>query len=103
MRVPDDDLRAVAERGAGARCDGVAGGQADVTVVQDAVDAGEIDDLDVSSFAVMWASLLDGLVVQVALRDPVVDLDRARKVALDLAYKELGIDAARPRRSPKAS
>jgi AcrR family transcriptional regulator len=68
-------------------------------IVQDAVDAGEVGDLDVESFAVMWASLLDGLVVQVALRDPVVDLDRARKVALDLAYKELGIDAARPRRS----
>jgi AcrR family transcriptional regulator len=64
-------------------------------VVQEAVDAGEVADLDVESFAILWGSLLDGLVVQVALRDPVVSLSRARKIALDLAYKELGIDAAR--------
>jgi AcrR family transcriptional regulator len=64
-------------------------------IVQDAVDAGEIADLDVRSFAILWGSLLDGLVVQVALDDPVVDLALARKLALDLAYKELGIDAAR--------
>jgi hypothetical protein len=67
-------------------------------VVQDAVDAGEIADLDVKSFAIMWGSLLDGLVVQVALDDPVVDFPLARKLALDLAYKELGIDSAHPRR-----
>jgi AcrR family transcriptional regulator len=67
-------------------------------VVQDAVDAGEIADLDVTSFAIMWGSLLDGLVVQVALDDPVVDFPLARKLALDLAYKELGIDSARPRK-----
>jgi AcrR family transcriptional regulator len=64
-------------------------------IVQDAVDAGEIADLDVASFAIMWGSLLDGLMVQVSLRDPVVTLPLARKLALDLAYKELGIDAAR--------
>ena len=44
----------------------------------------------------MWGSLLDGLVVQVALDDPVVDAERARKVALDVAYKELGLVAAAP-------
>ena len=54
-------------------------------------------DLDVESFAILWGSLLDGLVVQVALDDPVVDLARARKLALELAYKELALDAARPR------
>ena len=66
-------------------------------IVQDAIDSGEIADLDVESFAILWGSLLDGLVVQVALDDPVVDLARARKLALDLAYKELALDAARPR------
>ena len=45
----------------------------------------------------MWGSLLDGLVVQVALDDPVVDAQRARTVALDVAYKELGL-GRRPRR-----
>jgi AcrR family transcriptional regulator len=64
-------------------------------IVQDAVDSGEIADLDVASFAILWGSLLDGLMVQVSLRDPVVHLDLARKLALDLAYKELGLDAAR--------
>ena len=60
-------------------------------VVQDGIDAGEIEPLDVESFAIMWAALLDGLVVQVALDDPVVDGKRAQKVALDAARKELGL------------
>ncbi len=59
-------------------------------VVQDGIDAGEIEGLDVESFAIMWAALLDGLVVQVALDDPVVDGKRAQKIALDTARKELG-------------
>jgi AcrR family transcriptional regulator len=59
-------------------------------VVQDGIDAGEIEGLAVESFAIMWAALLDGLVVQVALDDPVVDGKRAQKIALDTARKELG-------------
>jgi AcrR family transcriptional regulator len=66
-------------------------------IVQDAVDAGEVDALDVESFAIMWGSLLDGLVVQVALDDPVVDYQRARKLALEVACKELGLPAPRAR------
>jgi AcrR family transcriptional regulator len=73
-------------------------------IVQDAVDDGEIAGLDVQSFAILWASLLDGLTVQVSLQDPVVTLSLARKLALDLAYKELGIDAARSGgKAPKGS
>src|SRR5690349_15198966 len=63
-------------------------------VSQGAVDAGEIEKIDVDTFAIMWGSLLDGLVVQVALDDPVVTADRARGVALDVAFKELGLGAA---------
>jgi AcrR family transcriptional regulator len=59
-------------------------------VVQDGIDAREIGSVDVESFAVMWAALLDGLVVQVALDDPLVDGKRAQRVALDVARKELG-------------
>jgi AcrR family transcriptional regulator len=66
-------------------------------VVQAGIDAGEIGQVDVETFAIMWGSLLDGLVVQVALDDPVVTAERARKVALEVAYKELGLVAARPR------
>ncbi len=69
-------------------------------IVQDGVESGEIAHLDVEGFAIMWGSLLDGLMVQVALDDPVVDLARARKVALELAYKELGLD---PGRAPAAN
>ena len=59
----------------------------------------EIGPLDVETFTIMWASLLDGLVVQVALDDPVVDAERARRVALDVAYKELGLVDRRRRSS----
>jgi AcrR family transcriptional regulator len=71
-------------------------------VVRAAIDDGEIADIDVDSFSIMWASLLDGLVVQVALEDPVVDLGRARQVALDVAFKELGLTGARARRTGRS-
>jgi AcrR family transcriptional regulator len=72
-------------------------------VVQEAIDKGEIDKVDVQEFAVMWSSLLDGLVVQVALDDPVVDVALARRIAMDTADKELGLSAARSRRAGKRS
>jgi AcrR family transcriptional regulator len=68
-------------------------------VVQAGIDAGEIGKVDVESFAIMWAALLDGLVVQVALDDPVVDADRARTIALQVAYKELGLTKTGRRRA----
>src|SRR5690349_7082598 len=58
-------------------------------VVEAGVEAGEIEDLDVEDFTVMWAALLDGLVVQVALEDPVVDVALAQRDALGVAVKEL--------------
>ena len=75
-----------------------------VRVVRAAIDAGEVAALDVDTFAIMWGSLLDGLVVQVALDDPVVTADRARRIALDVAFKELGLDAApaRARRTARS-
>ena len=60
-------------------------------VVEAGVEAGEIEPLDVEGFTVMWAALLDGLVVQVALEDPVVDVALAKRVALGVAVKELGL------------
>jgi AcrR family transcriptional regulator len=70
-------------------------------IVQDGIDHGEIQKVDVHEFAVMWSSLLDGLVIQVSLDDPVVTPTLARKVALDIADKELGLGAARSRRTSK--
>ncbi len=60
-------------------------------VVAAGVEAGEIEPLDIEGFTVMWAALLDGLVVQVALEDPVVDVALAKRVALGVAVKELGL------------
>ena len=72
-------------------------------IVQDGIDAGEIDAVDVETFAIMWGSLLDGLVVQVALDDPVVDCRRARQVAIDVATKELGLPSRSRARSARRS
>ena len=72
-------------------------------IVQDGIDHGEIQKVDVHEFAVMWSSLLDGLVIQVSLDDPVVTAPLARHIALELADKELGLSAGRPRRSSKKS
>ncbi len=56
------------------------------------IEDGEVpDDLDVETFAMTWAALLDGLSVQVALGDPVVTRDRAVGIALDFARRELGL------------
>jgi len=72
-------------------------------IVQDGIDHGEIQKVDVHEFAVMWSSLLDGLVIQVSLDDPVVTPSLARRIALELADKELGLGAGRPRRTSKKS
>jgi AcrR family transcriptional regulator len=72
-------------------------------IVQEAVDKGEIERVDVQDFAIMWGSLLDGLVIQVSLDDPVVDTPLARRLALEMADKELGLSAARSRRTAKRS
>lgn len=71
-------------------------------VIRSAIEAGEIAEIDVDTFAIMWGSLLDGLVVQVALDDPVVTAPRARQIACAVAFKELGLDAdGASRRRPK--
>ncbi len=72
-------------------------------IVQDGIDHGEIQKVDVHEFAAMWSSLLDGLVIQVSLDDPVVTSALARRIALELADKELGLSGGRPRRSSKKS
>jgi len=60
-------------------------------VVEAGIAGNEIAQVDVQAFTVMWAALLDGLVVQVALEDPVVDVAMATRVALGVAVKELGL------------
>jgi len=66
-------------------------------VVRDAVADNEVADVDADGFAVTFAALLDGLAIQVALSDPVLDADRAQQIAMGFAADTLGF-AWRPRR-----
>lgn len=61
-------------------------------VVVDAVRAKEIAAVDADEFAVTFSSLLDGLSIQVALKDPVIDPDRATRIAMRFASRELGFE-----------
>jgi AcrR family transcriptional regulator len=70
-------------------------------VVDEAVTAGEIAKVDSAAFAVTWSALLDGLSIQVALADPVVDADRAFTIAMDFASTALGLERPPARRTTK--
>ena len=67
-------------------------------VVKDAVEAQEIAKVNAEEFAITFSCLLDGLSIQVALKDPVVDPARAFTIAMHFASRELGF-AWKPRRS----
>ena len=61
-------------------------------VVRYGQERGEFGPADPERFAVLLASLLDGLAVQIALRDMEVTPDRVRELALELAERELGCE-----------
>jgi AcrR family transcriptional regulator len=68
-------------------------------VVRDGQAAGEIGrSVDADAFAITFSALLDGLSIQVALDDPVVDAGRAFAIAMAFAAKDLGV-GWRPRRT----
>ena len=64
-------------------------------VVADGIKAGEIKKVDAEDFAVTWAVLLDGLSIQVALDDPIVDSERAFTIAMTFAEQALALPPAR--------
>ena len=65
---------------------------------------GEIDaDVDVDTFTLTFAALLDGLSIQVALEDPSVDSERAFELAMGYAASELGFDVDRRRPGARTS
>jgi AcrR family transcriptional regulator len=70
-------------------------------VVRDGQATGEIGDVDADSFAITFAVLLDGLSIQVALKDPVVDPDRAFAIAMSFAAGELDVSWKPRRRSAR--
>ena len=67
-------------------------------VVRDGQTRGEIGDVDADAFAITFSALIDGLSIQVALQDPVVDPDRAFAIAMAFAARELDV-TWRPRRA----
>jgi AcrR family transcriptional regulator len=61
-------------------------------VVRYGQERGEFGPADPEEFAVLLAALLDGLAVQIALRDREVTPDRVRELAVKLAERELGCE-----------
>ena len=61
-------------------------------VVRYGQERGEFGPAEPEGFAVLLAALLDGLAVQIALRDVEVTPDRVRELALKLAERELGCE-----------
>jgi AcrR family transcriptional regulator len=68
-------------------------------VVRDGQADGELGAVDADAFAITFSALIDGLSIQVALEDPVVDPERAFAIAMAFAARELGT-GWRPRRTP---
>ena len=61
-------------------------------LVQAGQEAGEFRDIDAASFAVVLSALLDGLTIQIALNDPVVDSERAFELSMRFVADQLGFD-----------
>jgi AcrR family transcriptional regulator len=59
-------------------------------IVEEGISAGEFADVDSADFAIQLAALLDGLAIEVMLRDPTVDAARMESLAMgfvDMALK----------------
>jgi len=73
-------------------------------LVRTGQDAGEFSDVEPASFAVCLSALLDGLTVQLALGDPVVDGARAFELTMRFVAGQLGFGwnpgRARSRHNP---
>jgi AcrR family transcriptional regulator len=63
-------------------------------VVRSGVESGEIAPVDADRFAVTWGVLLDGLSIQVALQDEMVDQEVAFEIAMSFAEQALALPAA---------
>jgi AcrR family transcriptional regulator len=61
-------------------------------LVQTGQEAGEFREIDVASFAVYLSTLLDGLTIQIALNDPVVDSLRAFELSMRFVADQLGFN-----------
>jgi AcrR family transcriptional regulator len=59
-------------------------------LVHDGQEAGEFREIDAGSFAISLSALLDGLTVQIALNDPVVDGPRGFDLTMRFVADQLG-------------
>jgi hypothetical protein len=51
-------------------------------IVEDGIMSGEFAEVDSADFAIQLAALLDGLAIEVMLRDPTVDAARMEELAI---------------------
>jgi AcrR family transcriptional regulator len=73
------------------------------SIVREGQSQGEfIAEVDVDEFAISFSALLDGLAIQVALNDPVVDAQRAFVTSMVIASERLGFDFIPPGRSRRS-
>ena len=65
-------------------------------------EAGEFRPVDAGNFAIYLSTLMDGLTIQIALEDPVVDSVRAFELCMRFVADQLGFDwqPGRSRNSP---
>jgi AcrR family transcriptional regulator len=55
-------------------------------------ETGEFRAVDAESFAITLCSLLDGLAIQIALDDPVIDSTRAYEISMQFIADQLGLE-----------
>jgi AcrR family transcriptional regulator len=72
-----------------------------VGIVRDGKASGEFVDVDPTEFSVTLSALLDGLTVQIALHDPVVDPQRAFRDGMRFASQALGFKW-KPKKGPRS-
>src|SRR5215469_2765909 len=72
------------------------------SLVRAGQEAGEFGDVDAASFAICLSALLDGLTVQLAMGDPVVEPARAFTLTMQFVAGQLGFSwkSGRPRSAP---
>jgi AcrR family transcriptional regulator len=68
-------------------------------IVRDGQRSSEFGPVDVDSFALRLACLIDGLAIQAILRDPAAGPESVRRAAVEMAGRELGFDYERTPRA----
>ena len=73
------------------------------SLVHEGQESGEFRDIDAERFAIYLSTLLDGLTIQIALEDPVIDPVRAFDLSMEFAAEQLGFAWTPDRGNGRAS